>query len=395
MTPRDGHAVDGCAGIRAGLLEKLMAVVRPEFRVEVYVPAPGDPVFRATKCAVVDCDRAARQQGLCNGHLIRWRHRGRPALAEFLADPGPAVRGSNELASCAVDGCRYGVTGRRLCSKHHDRWTRVGRPDLAGWVARVGVVGAPHAECGLPFCSLWVENATKVFCKNHDERWRNAGCPDPEEFAADCQRVGTAHIDLRGLPPQLMLEFQYALQRRHDERARTAPPQAVRDAVRQAKQAGVSSLLDYSEQEWRQLARLRIRSSGVFLLDARDAVETLRDGASWEVEYPRDIWRLHKLPGITTSAGQPCPRRRLRFDRVTQPWLRELGKRWLRLRLTCGLSIAAANASLDALIRFSEFLTITDTGRLADIDRPLLERYLAWVATCRAGTASRRTASAE
>ena len=69
-------------------------------------------------------------------------------------------------------------------------------------------------------------------------------------------------------------------------------------------------------------------SRPLFLVDARDAVESLRDGTGWEVEYPRDVWRLHKLPGITAPAGRPCPRARLRFDRIRQPWLRELAKRW-------------------------------------------------------------------
>ena len=379
------------ASSRAGLLEKLMAAVRPEFRVEVYVPAAGDPVFRAAQCAVGGCDRMAHQRGLCNGHAIRWRNKGRPALAEFLADPGRPIRGRNELGRCAVKGCRYGVNSHGLCSKHHDRWVRVDRPDLGGWIAQAVLAGSSRAECGMPFCSLWVENATKFFCKNHDYRWRTAGCPDPDEYAADCQRVGTAHINLRGLNPQLRLEFQYALQRRHDEQARTTPPKAVRDAVRQAQKAGVTSLMDYSEQEWRQAARSRLCEPGLFILDAWDAVETLRDGVGWEVEYPRDVWRLHKLPGITTSQGQPVPHRRLRFDRVTQPWLRQLGKRWVRLRLTSGLSVASANASLDALIRFSEFLAVVGVDRLADVDRPLLERYLAWVTGLPGGHGVRKT----
>jgi hypothetical protein len=25
------------------------------------------------------------------------------------------------------------------------------------------------------------------------------------------------------------------------------------------------------------------------------------------VEYPRDVWRLHKLPGIAAPSGRPCP----------------------------------------------------------------------------------------
>src|SRR6185436_4360302 len=56
---------------------------------------------------------------------------------------------------------------------------------------------------------------------------------------------------------------------------------------------------------------------------------------------------------------------------------RDLGKRWSRLRLTSGLSIGAARAGVDALTRFGDFLALVGVDSLADIDRPLLERYLA------------------
>ena len=63
-----------------------------------------------------------------------------------------------------------------------------------------------------------------------------------------------------------------------------------------------------------------------------------RDGAGWDVEYPRDIWRLHTLPGLILNSGKTADaRNHLRFDRITQPWLRALAKRWCRLRLTSGL----------------------------------------------------------
>lgn len=73
---------------RSGLLEKLLASVRAEFRNEIYHPAPDDAVFVTGECAVSGCDRVLEQRGLCNGHAIRWRRRGRPDMAEFLADPG-------------------------------------------------------------------------------------------------------------------------------------------------------------------------------------------------------------------------------------------------------------------------------------------------------------------
>jgi len=74
---------------RGSLLEQLMAAVRPEFRVEVYVPAPNDPVFISDQCIVADCDRTAEalRQRLCCAHSQRFRKRGYRSMAEFLADP--------------------------------------------------------------------------------------------------------------------------------------------------------------------------------------------------------------------------------------------------------------------------------------------------------------------
>ena len=85
----------GRASDRSGLLDQLMAVVRSEFRAEIYIPAPDDPVFAADECAVGGCDRtvASVRRGLCNGHSIRFRRRGRPVMEDFLADTGPKAPG--------------------------------------------------------------------------------------------------------------------------------------------------------------------------------------------------------------------------------------------------------------------------------------------------------------
>src|SRR5260370_334094 len=115
-----------------------MAIVRAEFRTDTYIPAPDDPVFAADECVVDDCDRTAAsiRRGLGNAPAIRYRKRGLPPMQDFLADPGPPVRGCRPLAACAVNDCRYGRSARNgLCSKHHDRWDRAGKPDLATWDA--------------------------------------------------------------------------------------------------------------------------------------------------------------------------------------------------------------------------------------------------------------------
>jgi hypothetical protein len=74
-----------------GLLQKLFAAVRPEFRGDELVFNPRDPVFGGPPCRVPDCVRPGRGRGLCNAHHMRWRKAGRPDLDHFAAttDPEP------------------------------------------------------------------------------------------------------------------------------------------------------------------------------------------------------------------------------------------------------------------------------------------------------------------
>jgi len=313
---------------RSGLLEKLMAAVRPEFRLDILIPDQTDPVLGWRFCAVSGCDRPAHDYEMCKGHGLRWRRTpGRPNRASFLAAPGPPLRGRSEPASCTVPGCRYGTSGQGLCSRHRDRWQRAGRPNPASWAATAAAVDAvDHAECRLPFGALWADNNDDGLCKSHKARWRGAGSSDAEEFVADCERHGTAFIDFRGLAPQVKLELQYAIQSRHDEQTVTLPLHVASWTINRVKESGVGSLLDRSEDQWRQMARSRHPKPGwerfrtrseTFLIYARDAVESLRDGTGWDVEYPREIWRLHKLNGLKYSAARPQARIQLRFDRIT------------------------------------------------------------------------------
>jgi integrase len=377
------------AGAGANLLEKLLAVVRPEFRVDVLVPSPEDPVLGVPCCAVSRCDYPVADHGICNGHRLRWRGRGMPPLPEFLADPGAPLRGRAALSHCAVRGCLYGAAGQGLCYRHRTRWERAGKPDPSAWAADVPAIDAAgHRQCRLLFCGLWTESPRAVFCRSHTLRWQRAGRPEIEEFIAECARLGKAHIDLRSLPAQIKLELQYVLQTRGDTKIPISP-EVISIAVGWVARAGVNSLLDPPGQPANSLQPVGGPGRGggkygrarAFLNFAREAVETLRDGTGWDVEYPKDIWRLAKLPGLVLTAGQTREHARLRFDRITQPWLRELGKRWIRLRLISGLNVETVVGNLQALTRFSQFLaTATAIGALADIDRALLERFLAWLA---------------
>ncbi|MGW7384484.1 hypothetical protein [Streptomyces sp. NPDC054794] len=237
------------------LLEKLMAAVRPEFRAEVIDINPGDLVFGGPSCQVTNCSRTGRSHGLCIGHHHRWSGQGRPDLEEFAATTEPLMRGFAPLASCRVADCRYGVRSRGLCSKQEWAWRYAGRPDQESWLATVPSADQEeeHAECLVGFCDLWVQGSAP-FCVSHRARWRETGYPEPAEFIQlyEEQTPGHERLNLRSLTGQLRLEMQYALQCRHDDQRIKTPPTRVRYVVRFVARTGVHSLLDRTEEIWRE-----------------------------------------------------------------------------------------------------------------------------------------------
>ena len=172
------HAEKAPGPGRAGLLENLMSAIRPEFRVDVLIADPDDPVLGVRPCEIGGCDRPMRHRGLCNGHYLRWNKLDRPELAKFKADLGSPQMGRRELDSCTVPGCHYGTAGHGLCCRHRDKWGRAGYPDPAAWAAAAApLVSGSNQECRLSFCTLWTERTDNPFCKGHMTRWRTSGFP--------------------------------------------------------------------------------------------------------------------------------------------------------------------------------------------------------------------------
>ena len=97
------------------LAERLDAVVRPEFRLDVLVPAVGDPILGTPACAVPGCVHSSRYAALCLAHLGRWKRAGHPDRSAWAATADPTVMGHRQLQSCLVHECGFGQHRYRLC----------------------------------------------------------------------------------------------------------------------------------------------------------------------------------------------------------------------------------------------------------------------------------------
>ncbi len=390
MSPADDRALPG--GPRreqparpAGLLEKLLAAVRPEFRQDVLAFGAADPVFGGPPCKVPGCDRTGRVRGLCTGHDHRWRNQGKPDRGKFIATTNPRLKGHQKLACCQAAGCLYGRKERGLCTRHLYAWQRAGRPEPDSWLVGLPAEAPedPPSACRISYCDLWV-HADLPFCLSHGNRWRERGRPDTGEYARsyeDDSVPGHERIDLSGLNAHLRLEVQYALQGRHDDGAIKIAPGAVQTVVTFLAASASPSLLDRDEDAWRQAWFQRFPgraspghgdSGRALLVYARRTVEALHAGRGWDVEYPRDAWRLRNL-GVSEGPAT------VRFTQISQPWLKELAKRWIRWRLSSGTGAGSVTKGALAITRFSAFLAspAVNVTRLAQVDRELLERYLA------------------
>ncbi len=367
----------------SGLLGKLMATVRPEFRVDILVPERGALVFDTTPCRVPGCVRQPRTRGLCKGHYYAWQQEGCPDIEVFAAAASPEGLGRKELTVCVVPGCHFGGARRGLCVRHQGFWERAGKPDRAAWVAGLAPVHDPdHPVCALSYCTLWTQGRS-LFCVNHRSRWEAVGRPDLDEFVVLCESYGDDRFDFRafGERRQLKLELQYALQCRHDERQIKTHSGIARPVIALAAASGVGSLLDWPMPRWveyfdaNHAARHAQNGQLAFLRYAYRCLEDLRCGSGWEAEFPRDVWELHRL-GIEG-------RKRLRFDGIGQPWLRELTKRFARWRLSIGRSPIQTYIDVQAVTRLARFLESPPVNitSLVRLDRLTLERHLADLAT--------------
>ena len=229
---------------------------------------------------------------------------------------------------------------------------------------------------------------SRLLCLAHYTRWRTHERPDLQAF---CDTTGPVRIqagselvdafDLRQLDAGLRLEVAYIVQCYHDDRTVRLLPGMVRGLVQLLVAGEVDSLLDRPLKAWLAAAaatgRVDVTRLNGILRYAFEHFADLIEGVDADAEFARDLWRAKTL-GIATIKGT----HQIRFDNITQPWLREPVKRWARFRLAGGKKFSSVDIDVRAVRWLSRFLTEQhpDIGGAAGLTRQVIEHFLSWFA---------------
>lgn len=364
------------AAVSEGLLARLQMLVRPEFASPVILVDPSSPVTGGPVCVAAVCDRVSVHQGMCNRHYQRWVADGRPDAKAWAASVTANTRWLQEPRPCSAPSCRRARREHGLCHSHAVRWDQAGRPERHGWIAAGAGGPLPAASgCAFPTCGLDAEGATGL-CEAHRSRWIRHGRPPVDQWIEHCLLWGRDKFDLRALPTPMRWEIAYAIQRRVDERRTKTRPESILRLLRVLPRSDAASLLDRTPQEWTAFLGYSSERGYIerrFLFDAISYLHDLIDGVGWDEEYPRDVWLLRRL-GYPSRDGQ------LRFDGIEATWLRALTKRWIRWRLSTGISVGAVRADVRAITLFAQSFPSLHRGPQA-LTREVIEAHLAHLAT--------------
>ncbi|MGW3624089.1 tyrosine-type recombinase/integrase [Streptomyces sp. NPDC000880] len=252
----------------------------------------------------------------------------------------------------------------------HSRGQRI---SVRQYAAVAPVLSRPATRrCGFPDCGY--ETSRSDLCDGHHYRWTKIGRPPLADLPTELKLRNVPSFSVTGLPPLLALEFQYLLQLRTDERRSKVVPSSWVRAVNTVIAEGVASVRDRPAHHWRHLSLNYTTVPQLFT----DLLEALGDLEGPAEEWDRDVWRPDRLGYSIEERQRVAP---LDFTGITQPWLRQTTKRYLRLRLA-RTELRTAARNLNDFVLFSRFIAETRPDRQnepAVLDRPLLETFIGWV----------------
>jgi integrase len=387
----------------------LLEAVDPEFRVDVYHAAPGDPVLHGPTCAVgggpgrgvnrslgLNAGGENRSTGtrfrgyVCLAHVDMWRRDGEPPINVWVRQSARALNSQAMPERCGAPRCTRSTASNGLCGAHRRRWTQAGRPDFAVFLAVAGAVLAGGDRCLVAGCRFSSAGQTGL-CDGHGWRFRNARATRPGltvkgylGYLREARRVSAPSYDMSALPAIVRLEIGLALQcRKHARRAQMSPL-IFGQVVRWLLDRGAGSVLERGEAYWTADAEHRFRARSLranplgWLRFVRQCSLQLRERHCGREVWQWDTWPTDLIDTDRRWAHQPT--RRIYFSEIDPVWLRELVKRWAKWRITSATkspaSISCSTSSIRRFCRWAEGHGIALTGP-ATITRELLNRYRA------------------
>lgn len=267
------------------------------------------------ECFVAECDsRIYTLEGLCAACALRWKQSGRPDIGEFVTVPRIRHREVTP-GRCVVEPCQRPWESARtgLCSAHEGARERrklpvdefLALPDLTGF--------ATLGDCCVAACTRDRVSSRSPYCSAHAVRWkvhrrRSEVAVRGEEYWRRTQPAIPLgdEVSLRGLPERVIAEMLYGLQQlvAAGTRINVSYFRRLGDHLR-AQQ--VSSIDDVDMDAFNTETRTFAKHFATFCRRLHSTPET---------ERRNDVWDLT----IFGFSGF------LRFDGISQPWLRAAAK---------------------------------------------------------------------
>lgn len=361
-----------------GRAVRLAALVDPVFLTEagwepatrVLSPPPAHPLLGRPVCCGQDCSTTAPARSrVCASCRRRLDRHG---LGEAEIDLLPVRTGwSKGPGLCAVTGCRreWVSSGRGLCRAHLDQADTLG----------VGVAefcrdptARPLAACGpcaVAGCVQQRRHPDGLYCEPHQLRLRRARRADrfdEQRWQLTETPVGRGgQVSFRGLAPVVVTEVLVGLQQRGRLDGVKTKESDLRRWCNELRAQQAATVGDY-----------------VMAADPDPMLQSLcnsvsaharRALSSPETEIANDEWDLVVFGHTGT----------LSFTKITQPWLREVAKRWAaddlpKRRSTTARGGLAVRHHLGCVARLSASLRMRpDRGEVpAALDRPAMEAFL-------------------
>jgi hypothetical protein len=151
----------------------LQDAIRPEFRVDVYVPQASDRVLFGALCAVSGCPgrgahHVKRDHHLCISHTKKWRKDALPDVEQWVRTGARPLKTLKLAVRCCARGCPRSVYQHALCYPHYGRWNLAERPPRAAWAAAADAVSVSKEDrCRLPGCRF-PAMGRRGFCDTHN-----------------------------------------------------------------------------------------------------------------------------------------------------------------------------------------------------------------------------------